>query len=133
MGAIATENWVFDTNILIYHLNDCLGDEAEQLLEKAFESGVYISVVTRIEVLGWTEHTIASLTNAEDLLKRINEQPLNDEIVKLCIQLRQTLPLKVPDAIIAATALYLDMPLMTRNIKDFQKIPNLKLFNPFEP
>jgi predicted nucleic acid-binding protein len=83
-------------------------------------------------VLGWTEHTIASLTSAEDLLKRINEQPLNDESVKLCIQLRQTLPLKVPDAIIAATALYLEMPLMTRNTKDFQKVPNLKLFNPFE-
>jgi predicted nucleic acid-binding protein len=38
----------------------------------------------------------------------------------------------VPDAIIAATALYLKMPLMTRNIKDFQKIPHLKLFNPCE-
>jgi len=83
------------------------------------------------EVLGWTEHTIESLTSAEDLLNRLHEQPLNDEIVRWCIQLRQTLVLKVPDAIIAATALYLDRPLMTRNIKDFQKVPGLKLFNPF--
>jgi len=71
-------------------------------------------------------------SRAEDLLNNIREQPLNEEIVKLCIQLRQTLSLKVPDAIIAATARYLDIPLMTRNIKDFQKVPGLKLFNPFE-
>jgi predicted nucleic acid-binding protein len=127
------ENCVFDTNILIYHLNDCLGEEAEQLLEKSFESGAYISVITRIEVLGWTEHTIESLTSAKDLLNRLHEQPLNDEFVRLCIQLRQTIVLKVPEAIIAATALYLDKPLMTRNIKDFQKVPGLKLFNPFSP
>jgi len=55
--------------------------------------------------------------------------------------------LKVPDAIIAATALHLELALVTRNINDFQKVPNfseekifaeqklfpLKLFNPFEP
>jgi predicted nucleic acid-binding protein len=35
MGVMTTEGWVFDTNILIYHLNDCFGDKAEQLLEKA--------------------------------------------------------------------------------------------------
>ncbi|EDN64989.1 PilT-like protein [Beggiatoa sp. PS] len=51
----------------------------------------------------------------------------------MCIQLRQTTSLKVPDAIIAATALHLKLPLMTRNIKDFQKVPHLQLFNPFEP
>jgi len=30
---------------------------------------------------------------------------------------------------IAATALHLKLPLMTRNIKDFQKVPHLQLFN----
>jgi len=36
---LTTDSKVFDSNILIYHLNDGLGDDAEQLLEKAFESG----------------------------------------------------------------------------------------------
>jgi len=95
--------------------------------------GAFISVITRIEVLGWTQHTENSLSIAEELLNLFNEQSLNEEIVKLCIQLRQTTSLKVPDAIIAATALHLKLPLMTRNIKDFQKVPHLQLFNPFEP
>jgi len=130
---LTTESKVFDTNILIYHLNDSLGDDAEQLLEKAFESGSYISVITRIELLGWHKHSDESLSSTEDLLSNLSEQPLSEEIVKRCIQLRQTTSLKVPDAIIAATALYLELPLVTRNINDFQKVPNLKLFNPFEP
>jgi len=49
------------------------------------------------------------------------------------IMYRQLTKLKLPDAIIAATALHLGMPLMTRNVKDFQKVPDLDLFNPFEP
>jgi len=144
---LTTESKVFDTNILIYHLNDSLGDDAEQLLEKAFESGSYISVITRIELLGWHKHSNESLSSVEDLLSNLSEQPLSEEIVKRSIQLRQTTSLKVPDAIIAATALHLELPLMTRNINDFQKVPNLseekvfapqklfplKLFNPFEP
>jgi predicted nucleic acid-binding protein len=129
---LTTESKVFDTNILIYHLNDDLGDDAEKLLEKALESGSYISIITRIELLGWTKHSDESLSSAENLLSMFCEQPLSEEIVKLCIQLRQTISLKLPDAIIAATAKHLELPLITRNIKDFQKVPGLKLFNPFE-
>ncbi|MCK5524079.1 MAG: type II toxin-antitoxin system VapC family toxin [Thiomargarita sp.] len=129
---LTTESKVFDTNILIYHLNDDLGDDAEQLLEKALESASYISIITRIELLGWTKHSEESLSSAENLLSTFYEQPLSEEIVKLCIQLRQTTSLKLPDAIIAATAKHLELPLITRNIKDFQKVPGLKLFNPFE-
>jgi hypothetical protein len=133
MGLITEDSKVLDTNILIYHLNDSLEDDAEQFLQKAIESNSYLSVITRIELLGWTQHTVQSLSSAEELLNLFNEQPLNEEIVKRCIQLRQTISLKVPDAIIAATALSLKLPLMTRNIDDFQKVPHLQLFNPFEP
>lgn len=45
----------------------------------------------------------------------------------LTIELLQTVNIKLPDAIIAATALYLDLPLLTFDA-DFSRIPNLKLF-----
>ncbi len=104
-----------------------------QQVDKIIEIGAFISVITRIEVLSWTNHTKESLKSTEELLSILNEQDLNEEIVKLCIYVRQLTKLKLPDAIIAATALHLELPLMTRNIKDFQKVPDLKLFNPFEP
>ncbi|MDM8559869.1 type II toxin-antitoxin system VapC family toxin [Candidatus Parabeggiatoa sp. HSG14] len=133
MGLITEDSKVVDTNILIYHLNDSLDDNAEKFLKNAIESNSYISVITRIEILGWAKHTDESLKSAEELLSILNEQPLNEEVVTLCVQLRQTTSLKTPDAIIAATALHLKLPLITRNIKDFQKVPHLQLFNPFEP
>jgi predicted nucleic acid-binding protein len=37
------------------------------------------------------------------------------------------LSIKLPDAIIAATALYLDLPLLTFD-SDFARVPGLKLF-----
>lgn len=124
---------VIDTNILIYHLTDCLGDVGEIWLEKVFDTGAYISVITRIEILGWSKHTAESLNEAAELLTKVQELSLNEEIIKTCIQLRQTTALKLPDAIIAATALHLGRPLMTRNIKDFQAVPNLVLVDPFSP
>jgi hypothetical protein len=122
---------VVDTNILIYHLTDCLGEVGETWLEKVFDTGAYISVITRIEILGWPKHSAESLNEAAELLTRVQELLLNEEIIKRCIQLRQTTSLKLPDAIIAATALHLGRPLMTRNIKDFQAVSNLVLLDPF--
>ena len=124
---------VFDSNIPIYYLNASLNELARQQVEDAIERGAFISVITRIEILGWFNHTNESLNRAEDLLSYLTEQPLTEEIVKCCIQLRQSTSLKIPDAIIAATALDLELPLMTRNIKDFKKVPDLKWINPFEP
>ncbi len=123
---------VFDSNILIYYLNGSLNDSVRRQVEDMIKLGSFISVITRIEVLGWSKNTATSLSSAKDLLKCINEQALSEEIVKLCIQLRQNYSLKLPDAMIAATALHLEIPLMTRNVKDFQKVSNLEIINPFE-
>jgi predicted nucleic acid-binding protein len=42
---------VIDTNILIYHLAGVLTDQAEANLVAARESGSYISIITRIELI----------------------------------------------------------------------------------
>ena len=57
---------------------------------------------------------------------------LNDSIVNQTIAIRKMHKIKTPDAIIAATALNLDLTLVSRNKSDFDKIPNLKLINPHE-
>jgi predicted nucleic acid-binding protein len=42
------------------------------------------------------------------------------------------LRIKVPDAIIAATALEYSLQLVSRNEEDFSQIQDLKLVNPFQ-
>jgi len=59
-------------------------------------------------------------------------QPLiTDDISKIFVELFQQYSLShkpsVPDTLIAATALYYDLPLLTINKKDFVYFPDLKL------
>jgi predicted nucleic acid-binding protein len=122
---------IIDTNILIYHLAGVLTDQAEKNFANALESGSSISTITRIELLGWRKHSPNSLKAAELLLQSVSEIPLHEEIISLCIGLRQNYPIKLPDAIIAATARYANVPLMTRNMSDFEQVPQLKIIDPF--
>lgn len=57
---------------------------------------------------------------------------LTSDIVNKCIDIRKKQKTKLPDAIIAATALVHDFTLITRNISDFKNIDDLKLINPHE-
>jgi predicted nucleic acid-binding protein len=63
----------------------------------------------------------------EEILKTIAVIPVDSRIARIAGSLRQKYHLKVPDSAIAATALFTGTTLVTRNIKDFKKIPNLKL------
>lgn len=51
-------------------------------------------------------------------------------IIAETITIRKNYRLKIPDAIIAATAVVLNRTLVGDNDKDFEKIPNLKYINP---
>ena len=46
------------------------------------------------------------------------------------IELRLNYKIKLPDALIAATAIYYGLILITRNISDFNKITGLQIVNP---
>lgn len=130
MGSLVN-GCIIDTNILIYHLAGALTDQAEAVLEDALEGSSYISVITRIELLGWRKHSPDSLKAAEALLQLVSEIPLHEEIIRLCISLRQNDSIKLPDAIIAATARHAKVPLMTRNTADFERVPGLQMVDPF--
>jgi len=117
---------VIDSNILIYHLNAALSDAGEKLLFRLAESDAVTSIITRIELLGWPGRSPDNLSKAETLLSRFDEQQLNEDIVKHTIDIRCRHRLKLPDSIIAATAIYLKLPLVTRNVSDFKKIKGLR-------
>ncbi len=122
---------VIDTNILIYYLNQQLPESVKAAVDKSILSGCTISIITRIEVLGWQGHTEQSLIAARALLSLFEEISLNQAIADCCIEIRKTYKIKLPDAIIAATALVQKQALMSRNEDDFIKIIGVELFNPF--
>lgn len=95
-----------------------------------------IASVSRIEVLGFSGFDglcgdrRARLLEVIDL---IGELGLNEIVIKRAIALRQQKKMSLADAVIAATALAYDLPLVTRNVSDFKHIAGLELINPFAP
>ena len=65
-------------------------------------------------------------------LNLANRYELTQEIVKQTITLRKIVKIKLPDAIIAATAMVHNLVLISRNTKDFENIKGLELLNPHE-
>ena len=117
--------------MLIYYLNQQLPEAVKVKFDNSVLATSTISIITRIEVLGWQGHTEQSMLAARTLLSLCEEISLNKTIADCCIQLRQRYKIKLPDAVIAATALVKNQKLMTRNSDDFINIEGLRLFNPF--
>lgn len=112
---------VVDTNILIYQLN---GDKTiESVLE---EKNVFLSFITKIELLGYRKHSRKEEELIEEILRHTTIVHSNDPITELTVQLRKSHPIKTPYAIILATAAYLNLPLFTAD-KDLFKIPNVDI------
>ncbi|CAN5778088.1 hypothetical protein BH24BAC1_BH24BAC1_01530 [soil metagenome] len=58
--------------------------------------------------------------------------PLTEQIADQTIQIKKKIKIKLPDAIIAATALVYSLTLVTRNIGDFKNIEGLSLLDSWE-
>jgi predicted nucleic acid-binding protein len=57
---------------------------------------------------------------------------LVEPIILKAIENRKAHKTKLPDAIIAATALVNELIIITRNTKDFDKIKGLEVLNPYD-
>ena len=121
--------YLFDSNVFIFQLNGVLGDAGQALLRTGLLEGGAYSVISRIEVLGYPQ-SAAELALAEELFEGLNPIAVDDAVIAQTIRLRQMRKIKLPDAIIAASALIRSLPLVTNNVSDFQWIEGLDLIDP---
>ena len=118
---------LLDTNIVIY---SCQADGG-WLSPWTGHPEAAIASVTRVEALGFTGITPAEESAIRSFFLKSIAYPLDDEVIERAVALRQQKRMKLGDAIIAATALEYDLPLVTRNEADFKHIAGLDLRNPF--
>jgi toxin FitB len=64
-------------------------------------------------------------------LSSLRELELTSTIAEQTIQIRKIRKLKLPDAVIAATAIVSNLTIITRNTSDFDQIVGLNYINPF--
>jgi hypothetical protein len=97
-----------DTNILIYFLQG-----EPEVIEMIGDKDVAISFITELELLSFPELTKESEQVIGNLLKDCTIIELNRKIKDLTIEFRKKTKLKIPDSIVAASAYYMNLPLLT--------------------
>ncbi|MFD1257607.1 type II toxin-antitoxin system VapC family toxin [Mucilaginibacter terrae] len=117
---ISGDNIVIDTLLVINLFNGI-----EQILPLITSRNLYVSVISEIEVLSFpnlTKHDKSLLKDFSGNCYLINlDSPIND----ITINIRAKYKTKLPDAVIAATAIYYDIPLFTMD-KGFKEIDDPK-------
>ena len=123
------EKIVLDTNVLIEILK---GNAAATARVTSFQVPLYISSITAMELyygalnkneMKKLERFIATFTLSYP------DEKVSHRALLLIKQYAKSHCLDIPDSIIAATALVLDAPLLTYNLKDFHYIDGLEVLS----
>ncbi len=116
LGKIGIMRYLLDTNQVIYAIN------SKAILKENF---YFISFVTEIELLSFPRLSPNSEVSLRNIIGRFNIIDINSEIKENTIKIRKNKNLKIPDAIIVATALSIDAVLVTAD-KDIIKTDIVK-------
>jgi predicted nucleic acid-binding protein len=123
--------YLVDSNVLIDYIANRFTKGQLKSLDIIFDEALRISVITKIELLGYNSDEAEEVKMLE-FLKYSNIIPLTEDLVERTITIKKAIKIKTPDAIIAATALVNDFTLITNNTSDFKRIVELKIFNPYD-
>jgi predicted nucleic acid-binding protein len=104
---------LFDTNILVDYLNAV--PEARTEIQRYTEKAV--SIVTWMEVMVGADHDLEAATRS--FLRSFDVVAVDQAIAERAVSLRRNHRIKLPDAVIWATAQVHAMLLVTRNTRDF--------------
>ncbi|HEY8928530.1 MAG TPA: type II toxin-antitoxin system VapC family toxin [Mucilaginibacter sp.] len=119
------KKYLIDTNVIIDLSVGKLPADALKLLANIIDATPQISIVNKIELL--------SLKNVSPQIESFVDNafvfPLDNDVADKTIELRKNHKIKLPDAVIAATALIQNLILITHNISDFQNIRGLKVID----
>ena len=117
---------LFDSNIIIYLSKREISLSVVQQFDE-----IFISVITYMEILGHNFVDQKEEMFIRDLLSAFKMIYIDQKIADIVVKIRKEKRIKLPDAIISATAISEDLYLVTRNIDDFINI-DVKILNPFE-
>jgi predicted nucleic acid-binding protein len=113
-------DFLADTNILLYIL------EGRPAIKPFINDNLAVSVIAEIELLGWHKITATQSLVIKNLLNSCFIIELIPAVKEIAINLRQSHKLKLPDAIVAATAVHLKVPLLTAD-KNMSKLKDINV------
>ena len=125
--------YLIDSNLFVYAASN--DPKAVALLDEAvLLDWAGYSIISRLELFGYPDLRPGDEARLKELLACFSELGVTTEVVDRAIEIRrERRRIKIPDAIVAASALVMDAKLATRNTADFRGIKGLQVINPFEP
>jgi predicted nucleic acid-binding protein len=125
--------YLWDTNTVVHYLQKLFPLAGEEFIDHTLEKyQPAISIITEIELLCWKGATEGDKVLINNFISNSVIHQLNQNIKLKTIDIRKKYRLKLPDAIIAASALANNHILITNNVSDFNKIYKLKVIDPFK-
>lgn len=122
--------YLFDTNIVINFLETSFSPPAMHFLKQVVDDQCYLSVITKIEALGFKFKNVSEQAIMEAFIDGSTILDLDNAIIDKAIEIRRSKKIRLPDAVIAATAIVSHLKLLTRNTSDFTNIPDLQIIDP---
>lgn len=123
---------IIDTSIIIDHLRGFA--DAEDFISKIRDGRLtgYISTITEAELFsGKDGDEPAKRAELAELITRFGTIDVNSDIARKAGAMRRKYGIFLYDAVIAATAESLNLRVFTKNIKDFQRIKEIKVEEPY--
>jgi len=119
--------YLLDTNAVIYYVKDESG--VVSIIEDIYTKNipVYLSVITEAELFGFPQLSDDEAERIEKFLQSVSIVPMDSQIARLTGTIRKKYQLKIADSVIAATALFTNAQLLTRNVGDFKRVPELRI------
>ena len=119
--------YLLDTNVILDFMGKKLPAKSQLFLSKIIDDQINISAINKIELFGFSfvEQTLIDFVSFAEVY------PINDQTIDMTIDLRKKYKIKLPDAIIAATAIVHHFMLITSDA-GFNNIRHLQILNPFD-
>ena len=123
-------NMLVDSNVIIDYVSNRIPEKSAKQLDIYFNSNFSVSIVSKIEVLGFNTQEY-ELKQLESFIQLSSIVYIDEAVAVKTIEIRRMKRIKLPDAIIAATALVLNCILLSHNSTDFNKIEGLQVLDPY--
>ena len=124
------ERYLIDTSVVIKYLNASFSSNSLNKLDQIIDQESRISFITEIELQVWNPANPDDMSIYQEFVANSQVIGIDSNIIRETIRIRKQYRIKLPDALIAATALVNDFVLVADNDKDYGKVSNLKYSNP---
>ncbi len=123
------EQYLIDTNVISDYFSASFSDKGFLFMDIVIDTIPKLSIISQIELLSW-KADIVTEKSVRNFIEDSIIFNISTEIIEYSVALRRSVRIKIPDAIIAATAIANGYILITNNERDFKNIKDLKIINP---